>query len=181
MDRNTTTSSTKSVAARARWLITVLAAVALLASTVLPNGPAFAGTSSRWDWPIDGTHQVTRDFDPPAVKWGSGHRGVDLAGEAPMPVYAAGDGTVSYAGVLAGRGVVAVTHPNGLKTTYEPVTTSVTVGAVVTGGQQIGVLEAGHAGCPGAACLHWGLRRGETYLDPLSLLKPRKVRLLPKA
>lgn len=163
-----------------RWLITIVAAFALLSSMLLPNEPAFAGTQPRWGWPIGGAHQVTRDFDPPAVKWGSGHRGVDLAGEVSMPVYAAGAGTVSYAGVLAGRGVVAVTHPNGLKTTYEPVTASVAVGAAVSEGQQIGVLEAGHAGCPGVACLHWGLRRGKTYVDPLSLLKPRKVRLLPK-
>ncbi|PRZ43547.1 peptidase M23-like protein [Antricoccus suffuscus] len=180
MDGHNTTTKTTSAATRARWLITVLAAVALFASTLLPNEPAAAGTPSRWGWPIDGAHQVTRDFDPPAVKWGAGHRGVDLAGEVSMPVYAAGGGTVSYAGVLAGRGVVAVTHPNGLKTTYEPVTASVVVGAVVTRGQQIGALEAGHAGCPDAACLHWGLRRGETYLDPLGLLKPRHVRLLPK-
>jgi hypothetical protein len=34
-------------------------------------------------------------------------------------------------------------------------------------------------GCPVAACLHWGLRRGEVYLDPLSLLAPPEVRLLP--
>lgn len=158
----------------------MLAALALLASTLLPSEPAFAAAPSRWDWPIGGIHHVTRDFDPPAVKWGAGHRGVDLAGEVSMPVYAAGAGTVSYAGVLAGRGVVAVTHPNGLKTTYEPVTASVAVGAVVIEGQQIGVLEVGHAGCPDTACLHWGLRRGETYLDPLGLLKPRQVRLLPK-
>ena len=158
----------------------MVAAIALLVSALLPDDPAFAGSSSRWDWPIDGAHQVTRDFDPPAVKWGSGHRGVDLAGEVSMPVYAAGDGTVTYAGVLAGRGVIAVTHSNGLKTTYEPVTASIAVGAAVAEGQQLGVLEAGHAGCLAAACLHWGLRRGEIYLDPLSLLKPRKVRLLPK-
>jgi hypothetical protein len=29
------------------------------------------------------------------------------------------------------------------------------------------------------ACLHWGLRRGETYLDPMTLLSPPRVRLLP--
>ena len=29
-------------------------------------------------------------------------------------------------------------------------------------------------------CLHWGARRGDTYLDPLSLLRPLgPVRLLP--
>ena len=42
----------------------------------------------------------------------------------------------------------------------------------------IGTLVPGHAGCPADACLHWGLRRGDTYLDPLRLLVVR-VRLLP--
>ena len=46
-------------------------------------------------------------------------------------------------------------------------------------GSPIGALAAGHAGCPRAACLHWGLRRGEAYLDPLALLRPPRVRLLP--
>jgi murein DD-endopeptidase MepM/ murein hydrolase activator NlpD len=46
-------------------------------------------------------------------------------------------------------------------------------------GDLLGMLSAGHAGCAAAACLHWGLRRGETYLDPLSLLRPPRVRLLP--
>jgi hypothetical protein len=49
----------------------------------------------------------------------------------------------------------------------------------VARGSPIGVLTAGHAGCPVDACLHWGLRRGETYLDPLALLRPPRVRLLP--
>ena len=85
---------------------------------------------------------------------------------------------VTYAGMVAGRGVVAVSH-GPLRTTYEPVTAVVDVGAPVDAGEVVGVLEAGHAGCPAPACLHWGLRRGEDYLDPLSLLEPPEVRLLP--
>ncbi len=48
-------------------------------------------------------------------------------------------------------------------------------------GAVLGGLLPGHAGCPDAACLHWGLRRGETYLDPMTLLRPARVRLLPMA
>jgi murein DD-endopeptidase MepM/ murein hydrolase activator NlpD len=72
-----------------------------------------------------------------------------------------------------------VQHGDGLRTTYEPVTTSVAAGAVVARGAVLGVLAAGHPGCP-AACLHWGVRRDRTtYLDPLVLLAPPHVRLLP--
>ena len=52
-------------------------------------------------------------------------------------------------------------------------------GAAVSRGRVLGRLLGGHAGCPWPACLHWGLRRGETYLDPLSLLRRGPVRLLP--
>ncbi len=86
---------------------------------------------------------------------------------------------MSYAGLLAGRGVVVVDHGD-LRTTYEPVTASVTVGQLVDAGAAIGVLEPGHDSCPVSACLHWGLRRGETYLDPVRLVEAGPVRLLPR-
>ena len=75
--------------------------------------------------------------------------------------------------------MVSVDHPGALRTTYEPVTASVHAGEVVALGSSLGVLEAGHPNCPVAACLHWGLRRGTVYLDPLLLLKPLRVRLKP--
>ena len=43
----------------------------------------------------------------------------------------------------------------------------------------IGVLDAGHPGCPVGACLHWGALLGTAYVDPLSLLGPVRVRLKP--
>jgi len=46
-------------------------------------------------------------------------------------------------------------------------------------GEPVGALEAGHLGCPASACLHWGLRRDGQYLDPLMLVRPARVRLLP--
>jgi murein DD-endopeptidase MepM/ murein hydrolase activator NlpD len=121
---------------------------------------------------------VGRGFAPPQTRYGAGHRGVDLVGPAGAVVRAAGGGRVSYAGLLAGRGVVVVVHGD-LRTTYEPVSATVGVGQAVSAGDAIGVLSAGHAGCPAPACLHWGLRRGEQYLDPLLLVGAGPVRLLP--
>jgi murein DD-endopeptidase MepM/ murein hydrolase activator NlpD len=72
-----------------------------------------------------------------------------------------------------------VQHADGLRTTYEPVQPTVAAGQVVARGSLLGVLVAGHVGCPVEACLHWGLRRDEVYLDPLLLLRPPRVRLLP--
>jgi murein DD-endopeptidase MepM/ murein hydrolase activator NlpD len=152
----------------------VLLISVLLAGAIPPHGSSFG-------WPLDGTPRVVRRFDPPPSPWLPGHRGVDLAAPVGAPVRAAGAGVVHFAGRVAGRGVVSVAHPNGLRTTYEPVDPTVQTGDHVLAGTQLGLLAAGHAGCPEPACLHWGLRRGSTYLDPLALLGLARVRLLPFA
>ncbi|HWO58881.1 MAG TPA: hypothetical protein VNO31_02405, partial [Umezawaea sp.] len=46
-------------------------------------------------------------------------------------------------------------------------------------GDPLGILQPGHEGCPIPACLHWGVRRGQEYLNPIRLLYPGRVRLLP--
>lgn len=137
-------------------------------------------------WPVTGPGgappTVSRGFDPPAADWLPGHRGVDLTATAGAPVRAAADGRITHAGPIAGRGVVVVDH-GSVRTTYEPVTARVRVGTTVRAGEIIGHLEPGH--CAPADCLHWGLRAGDNYLNPLSMVSvtagtgPADVRLLP--
>ncbi|MFG1602432.1 peptidoglycan DD-metalloendopeptidase family protein [Actinoplanes sp. NPDC049265] len=122
---------------------------------------------------------VVRAFDPPQRPWLAGHRGVDLSATAGAQIRSPRAGTVLFARVVAGRGVLTVSHPGGLRTTYEPVTASVSVGEAVGAGDVLATVDAGHPGCPVSACLHWGLRRGDTYLDPMVLLGRGRVRLLP--
>lgn len=88
-----------------------------------------------------------------------GHRGVDLAGTHGETVVATGAGTVRFAGVIAGTGIVSIVHANGLRTTYEPVRPGVRAGQRVIGGQPIGTLRTGHRAYPREVptCLHWGL------------------------
>ena len=131
-----------------------------------------------WAPPLAAPLRVTRPFQPPPSPYAAGHRGVDLAGSPGQEVRSAGTGLVTWAGVLAGRGVVVVQHGN-LRTTYEPVAAEVAQGSRVFAGDRIGTLQRGHPGCPVTACLHWGVRRGAAYLDPLLLLRPPRVRLLP--
>ena len=141
--------------------------------------PAFRLAEVGFGWPVQDA-RVLRRFDPPPQPWLSGHRGVDLSGSPGVVVRAAGAGTIVFTGEVAGRAVVSVSHPGGLRTTYEPVVgRGLSVGDSVAAGQEIGTLTEGHPGCPGAACLHWGLRRGGDYLDPLVLLGLGRVRLLP--
>ena len=138
-----------------------------------------AGAEERWSWPVAGEPVVVRAFAPPATRYGAGHRGADVAAAPGAAIRAAGGGRVTYAGLLAGRGVVTVTH-GALRTTYEPVVAAVRVGQLVSTGEVIGRLaERGHH-CTGG-CLHWGLLRGEVYLDPVRLVARGPSRLLPPA
>lgn len=170
---------TSTAAVRTRWLRVVPRVVAVLAAVALAVLPALPAAAATWVWPLVGPHLLTRPFAPGPEPWSPGHRGVDLPALPGEPVRAAGAGVVRYAGLLAGRGVLVVDHGE-LRTTYEPVTPLVGVGARVAAGEVVATVDAGHLGCPAPACLHWGLRRGEDYLDPVRLVEPGPVRLLPR-
>lgn len=158
-----------------------MAAATLLGVAAAPQAASRGQT--RYDWPLAPRPSVARGFDPPEHHWESGHRGVDLASPADAAVLAARSGTVQFAGPVGGRPVVSIRHADGVTTTYEPVTPRVRRGDSVGRGEVIGVLVAGHPGCPTATCLHWGARRGgghdADYLNPLGLLGVLRVRLKP--
>lgn len=143
------------------------------------GGTPIVSREVRYTLPLSAPVRVVRGFSPPATRYGPGHLGVDLAARPPLAVLAAADGTVRFAGRVAGRQLVVLAHADGIRTEYEPLTPAVRVGAVVRRGQLLGVVSGRHRGCPGV-CLHWGARRGAAYVDPLSLLRPlAPVRLMP--
>ncbi|MEU0115743.1 M23 family metallopeptidase [Streptomyces bobili] len=138
-----------------------------------PSRPPSPVPAIARSWPVGIRPSVLRGWDPPATPYARGHRGVDLAAPAGAPVRAVAAGRVLFAGRVAGRGVVSLeltgTGTPPLRTTYEPVAPSVTEGDEITPAQPVGTLSPTASHCP-TACLHWGLRRGEAYLNPLSLL-----------
>ncbi|MEV5317845.1 M23 family metallopeptidase [Streptomyces sp. NPDC052687] len=163
-------------AKRCVYVVTALLSLFLLGPArpaPAADEPSPAGRDRSW--PLPGRPAVLRPWDPPPTPYARGHRGVDLAAPPHSPVLAVAPGRVSFAGRVAGRGVVSVdlTGPGAppLRTTYEPVRASVREGDEVTAGQPLGSLEPAASHCP-TTCLHWGLRRGTTYLDPLTLLPP---------
>lgn len=162
----------------------VLALLAALVTLLaLVAGPAGGTGATRADvvprdvWPLVPA-VVVAPFAPPADRYAPGHRGVDLAGAPGQSVRAALPGVVSFRGQVAGRPVVVVDH-GATRTTYEPVIASRVRGASVAAGEVIGTLSPLGSHCAPTACLHWGWRRGEEYLDPLLLLGGVRVRLLP--
>ncbi|EGD55672.1 M23 family metallopeptidase [Gordonia neofelifaecis] len=168
---------------RVRRRTVVWWSVVVLVVSVCSAPPAATSGRTRYDWPLQPRPSVSRRFDPPARRWLSGHRGVDLAAVPGSAVLAARAGTVTFAGPVVDRDVVAVLHPDGVTTTYEPLTPQVRRGEHVRAGQVLGYLRAGHANCRSAACLHWGARRGDgraaEYLNPLALLGLLRIRLKP--
>lgn len=97
----------------------------------------------------------------------AGHWGVDLAAPVGSVVAAAAAGVVTFAGEVAGRVSVTIDHGGGVRTSY-----SYLSGAAVSRGERV---DAGtgigrssfHGGRP---AVHWSLRIGDRYLDPLPRL-----------
>lgn len=123
---------------------------------------------------------VTAGFDGPPARWLPGHRGVDLGAVPGTPVRAPADGVVSFAGIVVDRPVVSLRHPSWggreVLSSFEPVTPAVGVGQRVRAGQLIGWRASG--GHCGSRCVHWGVRVGGAYVDPLAMMAA-SVRLLP--
>lgn len=128
--------------------------------------PAHAGDGS-WAWPLPAAG-VSAHFDAPDTPYGRGHRGVDLPGLAGMEVHAVAGGIVTFAGTVAGVGVVTVDH-GAERSTYQPVKPAVETGAAVDAGTVIGTLSPIGSHCA-EPCLHLGRIAGETYLDPTDRL-----------
>lgn len=141
-------------------------------------GPG-AGSSTTSGWPLRPSPQVVSGFQPPSVRWGSGHRGVDLRASPGQALLAPRDAVVGFVGTVASTAVVTLEHGDGTRSTYQPAATPLPRGAVVVEGEQFGLVLPATSHCAPTLCLHWGLRRGAEYLDPLSLVRARQVRLLP--
>jgi len=165
-------------------LVTAFLATLSITSSLLlshPPAPPANGAPVRADsaaWPLSPRPEVVATFAPPVRRWERGHRGVDLLGQAGQDVRATLPGKISFAGQVAGRGVVVVDHGDR-RTTYEPVTATARVGDAVQSGDVIGSLQHALSHCVPRVCLHWGLLVGEDYQDPLDLVGLGPVRLLP--
>ncbi|MGF6835450.1 murein DD-endopeptidase MepM/ murein hydrolase activator NlpD [Paenarthrobacter sp. TE4293] len=155
-------------------MVTLAFAVGVLGAPA-PAAPDPAAVG--WSWPLSPKPAVLRVFDPPDKPWLSGHRGVDL-GPAPDggTVTAPSDGVVTFAGVVVDRPVVTIDHGQGLKSSFEPVSSELRPGDTVRKGQVMGSLEPGH--CGSTTCLHWGVRRGEAYVNPLEFVEDLRPSIL---
>jgi murein DD-endopeptidase MepM/ murein hydrolase activator NlpD len=142
--------------------------VALFGLAAAPAGAALGG--GPWSRPVSGP--VVRGFDPPDSAFGPGHLGVDFAVAPGTPVHAAGDGVIVFAGRVGAALHVVTRHPGDVRTTDSFLATvAVVTGETVRRGAVLGTTGGTGAG-HGAGVLHFGVRVGDGYIDPMLLFEP---------
>ena len=152
-------------------------AVALAAASPWPAVPAGAQPSQAappppaYSPPV--AAPITDPFRPPAGPYGAGNRGLEYDTEPGDPVRASADGTVVFAGPVAGALHVTLRHDDGVRTSYSFLRT---IGVVL--GQRV---QAGRQIATAGDRLHFGARSGDAYFDPASLFVGGEVavELLP--
>ena len=140
--------------------------------------------------------RVIRPFENPAQRWSAGHRGVDLAvPEHDRRVYAPAPGKVVFSGTVVNRKVLVIAHPDGRRSTFEPMDEALPAGTTVAAGEVIGtvaVTAGGNSERPyrrcSTPCLYWGVRQGGArgdgsgkeaeYINPMSLLGSKEPSIL---
>jgi len=136
------------------------------------SAPATAAPrKSAWLWPLVGP--ITQYFGQSLTKYGF-HYGIDIDGETGDPVRAARSGLVVVAGSYdqCGGLEVHIDHGDGLVSWYRHLSRiDVRVGARVAAGTIIG--RVGATGCALGSHLHFAIRLGTTFVDPLRYLPPR--------
>lgn len=139
-----------------------------------------APESSPWRFPIPGVRasDVIRGFELPDTHshGGRGHRGLDFSVGPGTAIHSVGAGVVFFVGVIAGKPTVSINHgvharfgPLPIRSTYEPVASTLSRGDYVHGGQKIGYTALGNSHCR-AKCLHLGLKVDkDRYINPILL------------
>lgn len=163
-----------------RHCLTILAAaLSVIAISIHLTTPPASGTDPvpRWEWPVGDSPDVLRGFDKPPEPWSRGHRGVDLKISGGGEIRAPADGRISFAGWVVDRPVLTIEHPSGLRSSFESVETKLAEGDTVSRGEVVGhVSTPWHCGTK--SCLHWGVRRGEEYLNPLQFVTDMRPSVL---
>ncbi len=120
--------------------------------------------------------RISSQFDPrrlhPVLRRIQPHNGTDFAAPTGTPVWAAAAGTITWAGPKGPNGnLVSIEHAGGYTTHYahlHVIARGIARGVHVTQRQNIG--QVGTTGRSTGPHLHFGLKRGTNFLDPMSVL-----------
>lgn len=144
------------------------------------GGTGGGGGSGIFTWPATGL--VTQEFgctgfgmEPPRGSCAHFHDGIDIANGNGTPVRAPGDGVVAFVGWNPYDGsdpsfMVVIGHAGGYTSRFMHLQgrSAVSAGQSVRRGQVIGYM--GNTGNSTGTHLHWEVYRGETPINPRSLV-----------
>lgn len=158
-------------------LVALPAAIGHASGASAASQPEAESAHPLWAWPVEGAREVLAAYRAPANEYGAGHRGVDLAPGTGV-VRAPDDGVVAFRGTVVDRPLLTIEHPGGYVSTFEPLLSDLSVGDLVSAGDEIGTVA--HGGHAAAGALHVGVRLDGLYMNPLLMFGqvPRAV-LLP--
>ena len=149
-------------------------------SAHVPNTVELTASRLRYRSPTAETRpRVIRPFEKPAQRWSA----------APAP------GKVVFSGTVVNRKVLVIAHPDGRRSTFEPMDEALPVGTTVAAGDVIGTVAGtanGNSERPyrrcSTPCLYWGVRQGGArgdgsgktaeYINPMSLLGSKEPSIL---
>ncbi|HEU4382724.1 MAG TPA: M23 family metallopeptidase [Anaeromyxobacteraceae bacterium] len=116
----------------------------------------------------------------PVLQYTRAHQGVDYGAPEGTPVWAVGDGVVSQAGWSGGCGLsVTLRHRNGYESVYCHLSrVALAAGARVMQKQLVG--SVGRTGLATGPHLHYAVKRGGAYVNPLQLKVPRGAPVPPE-
>jgi murein DD-endopeptidase MepM/ murein hydrolase activator NlpD len=128
-------------------------------------------TGQGWVPPVHG--KITSEFGP---RWGTQHKGMDIAAATGTPIRAASGGTVRRADWNGGYGnAVIIDHGNGISTLYgHNSALTVKPGQRVNAGDVIA--KAGSTGDSTGPHLHLEVRINDKQVNPRPWLESRGVR-----
>jgi murein DD-endopeptidase MepM/ murein hydrolase activator NlpD len=143
-----------------RSLLTSSASFTLVVLLLSATMADTAAAGACWLPPVEAP--VVDPFRLPPCSWCAGNRGLEYGTPPGTVVHAVASGEVTFSGTVAGERYVVVRHADGRRATYGGLASaSLRVGDAVTARAVVGIT---------AAHLHFGLRDGDTYVDPAPML-----------
>lgn len=145
----------------------------VLAQLDLLNLRRMAAENLPFSMPLRTSYRISSTFGYRSDPFNGGrrlHSGVDMAGAHGSPIYATGDGVVSFAGRQSGYGnVVVLRHAMGFETRYAHMSRiRVQEGQRVSRGDRIG--DMGSTGRSTGPHLHYEVRTGGTPRNPMTYI-----------
>ena len=176
-------NETLSAEIEARWFALDEQLDELQAQYDFEHTPGSLSGADGFIWPC-GSYYITSRAGTrihPVTKQTRNHSGIDIGAPQGDPIWAAAFGSVTVAGWYKSYGnCVMISHPNGYTTVYGHLSSvAVSEGQYVNAGQTVGY--CGSSGLTTGVHLHFEIRSGDGFLNPLDFFSSGSFSFAPDA